>query len=151
MTKLEKCEILKSKGYTYNPESGKIYGMRGQEVIAKNKDGYVILYVKSNPNVQLYGHHFAYYYIHGNVDFEMLDHINEIKSDNRITNLRISNSTENNRNVIMSAKGYTWDKNRNKWRSKITVNYKTINLGRFDTEEEARNVYLEAKKKYHNI
>jgi hypothetical protein len=149
MTRLERCELLKSKGYTYNPETGKIYGMRGQELISKNTNGYVILFVKNKPDIQLYGHHFAYYCVYGNVDFKMLDHINEIKSDNRIDNLRVSNYTQNNSNVIKSAKGYTWDKNRNKWASKISVNYKTINLGRFDTEEEARNAYLEAKKKYH--
>lgn len=151
MTRLEKCEILKSKGYTYDPETGKIYGIRNRELKSKNKSGYIILFVRDKPSITLYGHHYAYYCVYGNVDFKMLDHINEIKLDNRINNLRVSNYTQNNRNTLSSAKGYSWDKNRNKWFSKITVDYKTINLGRFDTEEEARNTYLTAKKKYHKI
>ena len=37
MTRLEKCELLKSKGYTYNPETGKIFNRFGKELTAKNK------------------------------------------------------------------------------------------------------------------
>ena len=33
----------------------------------------------------------------------------------------------------------------------ITLNNKTINLGLFDNENDARNAYLEAKKIYHVI
>ena len=49
------------------------------------------------------------------------------------------------------AKGYSKDKKNNKWVSCITVNYKQIHLGSFDTPEEARQAYVEAKKKYHGI
>ena len=34
-------------------------------------------------------------------------------------------------------KGVSWDKSKNKWYSYITVNYKLINLGRFDILEYA--------------
>ena len=35
MTRLEKCEILKERGYTYNPTNGKIYNPKGKEITGK--------------------------------------------------------------------------------------------------------------------
>jgi len=147
MTRLEKCELLKDMGYTYNPETGKIYGELGKEIITQN-NGYIKIgsnHIKGN----LSAHHFAWYMTYGNVDFEMLDHINRDKIDNCICNLRISNTQKNQFNT--NAKGYYFDKSRNKWRSKISINNKHIHLGRYNTEEEARDAYLQAKEKYHII
>lgn len=85
MTRLEKCESLKSKGYTYDPETGKVFGVYGKQIKRKTIDGYVI--IREN---NLYAHHFAWYMVYGNVDFIKLDHRNTNPSDNRISNLRIS-------------------------------------------------------------
>jgi len=49
------------------------------------------------------------------------------------------------------AKGFCWDQKKQKWLAQITVNYKQIYLGLFDTPEEARQIYIEAKKKYHGV
>ena len=92
-------------------------------------------------------HHYAWFMTYGNVDFEMLDHINRDKTDNRICNLRITNDTLNKQN--QDVKGYTLDKRSNKWRARIIFNKKRIDLGYFDSEEEAREAYLSAKSKYH--
>jgi hypothetical protein len=143
MTRLEKCELLKSKGYTYDPETGKIYGIRGKEIIRKCNKGYILL---SN---HLKGHHFAWYITYGNVNFDILDHINRDKSDNRICNLRILTNQQNLFNT--NKKGYSWHNVANKWISQIGINNKSIYLGLFNTEEEARNAYLQAKEKYHII
>jgi hypothetical protein len=147
MTRLEKCELLKSKGYTYDPETGKIYGIRGKEVIRKCFYGYITLH--NSVIGTLKGHHFAWYYVYNNVDFDELDHINKNKSDNRILNLRISNRSQQNQNT--NAKGYTLYKPNNKWQAQIYHNGKQIYLGRYNTEEEARDAYLQAKEKYHII
>lgn len=37
------------------------------------------------------------------------------------------------------------------YNARITVNRKNIHLGNFKTKEQAHQVYLEAKKKYHII
>jgi hypothetical protein len=148
MTRLEKCETLKERGYTYNPIDGKIYNPLGKEITGKNRDGYITLNPKFfKGDIKL--HHFAWFMTYGNVDFLMLDHINRNRTDNRICNLRIVTHQENcfNRTV----KGCSWNEKSKKWQSQIMLNYKKIYLGDFNTEEEARNAYLEAKKKYHNV
>lgn len=141
MTRLEKCELLKSKGYTYNPETGKIFNRFGKELTAKNKNGYIIFF--NNLKV----HHYAYFISYGNVNFEMLDHINRNRSDNRLSNLRVVTPQQNAFNT--SSKGYFLQDG--KWRSQITINRKKIHLGYFNTEDEARQAYLIAKEKYHII
>jgi hypothetical protein len=140
MTRLEKCEFLKRKGYTYDPETGKIFGVYGKEI--KHKEGYIRIF-------NLLGHHFAWYMIYGNVDFERLDHINQNRQDNRILNLRIVTHQQNLFNT--KSKGYSWNKPNQKWVGKIMVNGKHIHLGSFNTEEEARQSYLKAKEKLHII
>lgn len=46
-------------------------------------------------------------------------------------------------------KGYTFDKSRNKYQAQIKVGGKQIQLGRFNTPEEAELAYKQAKLKYH--
>ncbi len=45
--------------------------------------------------------------------------------------------------------GVSWDKSRSKWTAHIQVNRKDINLGRFDTIEEAVKIREEAVELYH--
>ena len=148
MNRLEKCEILKSKGYTYDPKTGKIFGVYGKEILSKNNYGYINISSRHIKG-QLRGHHFGWYMTYGNVDFNMLDHINRNKLDNRICNLRIVSIQENNFNT--NSNGVSFRENRKKWISRITKDKKTIHLGSFNNEEEAREAYLEAKQKYHII
>lgn len=149
MTRLEKCKILEAKGYTYNPETGQIFGSRGKEITNKSKQGYIQIMFISNKHYSLRGHHFAWYMSGRDMDFIEIDHDNTDKSDNRICNLRIISHQQNAFNT--NAKGFSWDKSRNKWSSQIHLNGKKIYLGRFNTKEEAREAYINAKKKYHKI
>ena len=145
MTRLEKCELAKQKGYTYDKNTGNIIGMYGK-IIKKKTKGYITMNIDK---FYLYAHHFAWYMTYGDVEFEMLDHINRDKTDNRISNLRKANSELNNQNKIV--KGYTWDNDRKKWLASIQVSKNKIHLGYYKTEEEAKQAYLLAKQKYHII
>ena len=78
---------------------------------------------------------------------QIIDHIDRNPSNNKIENLRIVSYSQNQWNV--GAKGYDFRKDKNKWRARIKKDEKEIHLGHFDTEEEARQAYLDAKKIYH--
>ncbi len=77
------------------------------------------------------------------------DHINGDKCDNRKSNLRICTKSQNNANRGLAAnntsgyKGVTWDKNRGKWFAQTKLLQKKVNLGYFDTKEEAALAYNE--------
>jgi hypothetical protein len=121
--------------------------------IAGNVDkiGYVTIGIKK----KIYkAHRLAWLYTHGNWPVGLIDHINGIKSDNKLTNLRVVDETGNSENIRQPNKrnksgflGVIWYQN--KWRASITVNKKTRWLGDYATPEEAHQAYLLAKRKYH--
>jgi len=78
-----------------------------------------------------------------------IDHRDRNKKNNCVFNLRKLTNHQNKFNT--SAKGISWCKDRNKWEAKIQLNGKTIHLGRFKIEEEAKQAYLDAKKVYHTL
>ena len=78
---------------------------------------------------------------------QIIDHIDKNRQNNSFKNLRIVSHQENLFNT--NAKGYS---NRGKkFQAEICINGKNINLGMFDTKEEAHQAYLQAKEKYHVI
>ena len=84
----------------------------------------------------------------------VVDHINHITYDNRKENLRICTPSQNGMNKsrpINNTSGYvgiTYDSSENKWRARLGVGGKTINIGRFKTIEEAIKARKEAENKY---
>jgi hypothetical protein len=151
MTREEKCKLAIERGYTYNSETGIIYSRLGKIVKHKQSKGYIIISLTVNKkNINLLGHHFAWYCFYGNCNTNQIDHINGVRTDNRICNLRAVTNQQNQWNRT-AAKGYYWNKKINRWKSQIKINNKCIHLGLFNIEEEARNAYLAAKQKYHVI
>ena len=78
-----------------------------------------------------------------------IDHINRDSTDNRIENLRVLTNQQNQFN--RNAKGYHWNKQRNKWRAQIRINGKVKHLGYFDKEQDATIAYLKAKEIHHKL
>jgi hypothetical protein len=102
-------------------------------------------------------HRLAWFYVHGEFPKCELDHINGVRDDNRISNLRECSRAENMQNAGMfktNTSGYTgvtWHKQRRKWAAQIWVNNKRMYLGLRESKEDAYALYLEAKAKYHTF
>jgi len=111
----------------------------GKPVGVITKDGY---YRTSHKLV----HRLVWIYFNGEEPNGSLDHINGDRTDNRIENLRIASPLRNSWNRI-NAKGYTYCAKRKKYIAQIKENYKAINLGYFNTANEAKTAYLKAKQK----
>ena len=93
-------------------------------------------------------HRLAWIYMYGDIPSEyQIDHINRIKNDNRIFNLRLATIKKNNNNKnirLDNTSGYTgvyWDKERNKWKAQCQIDGKVKPLGRFNNAHEAYEAY----------
>jgi hypothetical protein len=103
-------------------------------------------------------HRLVWFWAHGEWPRGQIDHINGRRDDNRLENLRdvgCSVNTQNqrqpqrrNKTGLLGVYFETKVKNR-PWRSCISVDGKTVQLGGFDSPEEAHAAYVAAKRKYH--
>lgn len=72
-----------------------------------------------------------------------VDHRDGNPLNNRIANLRLATRQQNCENV--KGAGVRFEAERGKWLARICVKRRQINLGRYDTEAEARAAYEAAK------
>jgi len=80
-----------------------------------DKGGYRHIKFKTDTYLE---HRIIYFYYYGNIPDGMhIDHINGIKDDNRLENLRLVTPQENRFNN--SCKGYSWNKKAKKWKHKF--------------------------------
>lgn len=145
--------------FNYDPDTGIITWKNtecksvriGDVVGAKHKYGYLLVYAygKNYP-----AHRIIWLYVHGNFPEKEIDHINHIRDDNRICNLRSVTSSENSRNQTISSRnttgvtGVSFNKSKNKYQSQIRYRKKDIWLGTFDNIEEAKQSRKQAEIKY---
>lgn len=147
MTELQKMELFKQKGYTYNYETGEVRDTRGKVCKVKTKLGYVrIMTSNKGPIYQAYAHRFAWYYHYGSLPTYTIDHINRVRDDNRIDNLRDVTLSKNMRNNNGKGVYELKLKNSSRWIAQLSVNRKTRSLGYFKTKEEAEACIKYAKE-----
>lgn len=113
-----------------------------------NKYGYLLVQVGSR---QYLAHRIIWLMVYGKLPKCQIDHINGIKHDNRLENLRDVTGSENKHNVANAnnnsktgALGVSFFIN--KYKAQIQVNGKYIYLGLFDTIEKARLAYWSKKE-----
>jgi hypothetical protein len=75
----------------------------------------------------------------------VVDHINNVKIDNNLSNLQIisqrANSSKDRKNKYSNYTGVTWHKNDKRWQSSIVVDGNQIYLGYFQSEHRASIAY----------
>lgn len=145
MSKLSQCEL--HDALIYDSDSGIFYwkkkglGMReGSPAGTKTKKDYIRIRIKGRDYL---AHRLAWLYVNGEMPPKQIDHINNKRDDNRISNLRCATSNENARNALMRAdntsgvKGVCFDKIRRKWVARVGINGENKQVGYFDSILEA--------------
>lgn len=129
---------------------GKLYWKSsGKEAGSLNVDGYIRVQVKNTR----YAAHRLIFYIHHGYMPNVIDHINGIKSDNRIENLRSADYHKNGMNQKLHIDNTSGCKNvfrqNNKWCVRLRINGKNTWFGGYEDIELAELVAIEARNKHH--
>ena len=118
-----------------------------------DKTGYQRTYIFKN---RFLVHRIIWAMKHGAWPDGMIDHINGNKSDNRIENLRLATKSQNNvnnpkpqKNNKLGVRGVSFHKGTGKFIAQLRKDKKRINLGYFNTIEEASKAYIAASQQYH--
>ena len=146
----------------YDPDTGRFawrlgrFGTRGAGGRAGYADprGYRKICVEGR---QYWEHRLVWLYVNGMWPSDQIDHVNGIKGDNRIANLREATVSENGSNQRQARSdnktgllGVSWNKQHKKFVAKIDLAGKRSNLGYFPTAEEGHAAYLKAKRELHS-
>ena len=146
--------------FDFNPITGSLswkklphkrsYVELGTKITNKGTLGYLGVGIKRKRYKQ---HRIAFLMTYGYIP-KYVDHINGIKDDNRIVNLRGCTTSQNGGNRRISSnnksgfKGVTWSSRSNKWKSSIRVNGNGKHLGYFSNLIKAAEAYNKAAIKY---
>jgi hypothetical protein len=130
-----------------SPRSGWV----GKPVTHKTGHGYV----KARVDGKLIPAHRLVWLWHNEKLPELIDHINGVRHDNRIENLRACTEAENARNKskplnnTTGHKNVIWSKQNSNFNVQLTVNKRKMHLGVFDDIELAALVAEEARDKFY--
>lgn len=142
--------------FKYDPETGAFTRRVGRGsakagAIAgyRRRQGYLMIRVGRH---LYYAHRLVWLYMHGKWPDDQIDHINGVRDDNRLSNLREATPAQNMQNMRNKKDGLPGsyrDKKSGRWVSRIGVGGEVRYLGRFDTAEEAHEAYARAKVELH--
>ena len=127
----------------YNAKAGDIVGCKALGYLQAGIDG---------KNYQL--HRIVWLAYYGRWPIDQIDHINGIRDDNRISNFREVDDSENRKNQRISKAntsgsiGVGWHSQRNKWRAYIKLNGKNEHFGLFEFKKSAIAARKLAEQKY---
>ena len=131
---------------------GRKKAQKGNRYGSKRTDGYRRGWLLGK---QYFEHRLIWFYHYGEWPKDDLDHINGIRDDNKIENLREVTKQQNqfnrksNRGSSSGYKGVCYHKNINKWMAYFCSGSKRTHIGYFGTEIEAAKAYDNAVKSLH--
>lgn len=147
--------------FNYDPETGVL--TRRVRIANKSKVGDVVGYASEDGylRTEVGGfsclvHRIIWLHYFGNWPEQILDHKDRNPANNRIENLQDISQTLNSQNRGASRcgssafKGVSWNSRDRRWAVRIRHSGKSLYLGYFTDEQEARSVYQAAAKIYHS-
>ena len=145
--------------FHYDPETGnftrlitvKYNAIKGSVAGSISTNGYLRIRIR---NKYYLSHRLAWLYVYGCWPTQFVDHINGVKTDNRINNLRQAEGSQNYYNTGMrshntsGAKGVSLHARTGRWKARCSVNKREFHLGLFDTVSEASAAYEEFAREH---
>jgi hypothetical protein len=136
--------LISNLGNILNKKSGRFL------LPSLDKDGYEVVVLSKNDHTTNKKIHrlVAKAFIKNPTNKEVVDHIDNNRTNNRVDNLRWVTSSENSMNRSISSKnksgykGVCYDEVNNKWKAYIKINEKQMNIGNYKTKAQA----VEARK-----
>lgn len=131
----------------YDPETGRFrwlvkFSRQQPGGAAGTKDAYGYLLIRVERKLHK-AHRLAWLYVYGVWPAKGIDHINRVRDDNRIANLREACQSLNSMNRSVTSKsrsgvlGVVWRTDRQKWTAQIRIGYRMVHLGVFKDMAEA--------------
>lgn len=156
-TEIDHAELIKR--VDYNKETGVFTRLVaisnrskvGDILSGKHVAGYTVVNVFSE---KFLAHRLAWFYEYGEWPDGEVDHINHIRSDNRLCNLRVVAHKDNGRNQTLRSTncsgtmGVHFIPTTGRWHARITTDSGIVNLGYFKDKESAVKARKEGEKLY---
>lgn len=139
----------------YDPETG-VFTWRmsrsrsakaGEQAGTLSFQGYITITISGR---KYKAHRLAFLHVEGSFPPEQVDHINGVRTDNRMVNLRHASHAQNLSNCKVRADnscgttGICWVRRIRKWQAKINIDGKTTHLGYFRDKGVAAEAYERA-------
>lgn len=152
-------EVLK-KLFLLDSENGNLVWLKNQgKALTGNiagkirRDGYIYIGVHGK---RYMAHRLIWLYVHGEMPTHEIDHVNGVRVDNTLSNLREATPSQNQHNKCTylnntsGFKGVVKIKTSGKWNAQIQVKGRPrIHIGSFNTPKEASVAYKKAAAELH--
>jgi hypothetical protein len=155
---MSKTNFTLTKEYlhqVFEYKNGGLYWKINKQAICVGNKAGTIDYLRPYVRITLHGkryqeHHLVFLMFTGVLP-KQIDHINGIKNDNRIENLRLCTNSQNQYNTKPKnlRKNVSFYKRIGKWQVQLKINQKTLHFGYFEDVELADLVAHEARDLYH--
>ena len=138
--------------YNYDPETGEFSKKSGKPGCGRPAtNGYLQIEVAGK---RYMAHRLAWLWVYGVWPENQLDHMNQDRLDNRISNLREATNKQNGENVRLfkhnksGRTGVSWRKSEKKWAACIKHHGRTIDLGTFACMIDAVAARIRGERTY---